>query len=217
MSWVYRGDIKLLKSSSNTSITDGNDLYSFEGAVYGVYTSYSNAANDTNAVATLVTDSDGTATVEDLDASRTYYVKEKIAPDGYELDDQIHTVEITDIITVLSVEEQPKITTPPDGYKLDAETGTLTESGDASLAGAQLTVKYYDIATEAEVSGVTPLRTWVLEADENGYIALDEEHFVSGDDFYYDNEGNIVLPIGVVTWQETKAPEGYQTLSPTSS
>ncbi len=33
---------------------------------------------------------------------------------------------------------------------------------------------------------------------------------VSGDDFYYDSWGAVTLPLGTITIQETKAPEGYK-------
>lgn len=38
--------------------------------------------------------------------------------------------------------------------------------------------------------------------------ALGETYKVSGDDFYY-IDGFVTLPIGTITIQETKAPEGY--------
>ena len=55
-------------------------------------------------------------------------------------------------------------------------------------------------------------RTWVIKTIKrpNGrYIAmLGEQWKVSGDEFYY-VDGTITLPIGTMTIQETKAPEGY--------
>ena len=39
---------------------------------------------------------------------------------------------------------------------------------------------------------------------------LHPDYLVSGDAFYYNSAGTIVtLPLGTVTIQETKAPEGY--------
>ncbi|MFR5070439.1 MAG: prealbumin-like fold domain-containing protein [Eubacteriales bacterium] len=32
---------------------------------------------------------------------------------------------------------------------------------------------------------------------------------MSGDEFYYNSHGSVTLPIGTITIQETKAPEGY--------
>ena len=53
-----------------------------------------------------------------------------------------------------------------------------------------------------------PTRTWVVKTDGRGFSRLGEEYKVSGDSFYYLN-GIITLPIGTITIQETKAPEGY--------
>ena len=64
----------------------------------------------------------------------------------------------------------------------------------------------YDINPEEQ--GIQPTRTWVVKTDERGFSRLGEEYKVSGDNFYYLN-GIITLPLGTLTIQETKAPEGY--------
>lgn len=86
-------------------------------------------------------------------------------------------------------------------------------SGDASLAGAEFTFRYYDgqyaTSAEAEASGA-PTRTWVFKTNEKGRIRImDESLKVSGDDLFYNSMGQITLPIGTLLIQETKAPEGY--------
>ena len=86
-------------------------------------------------------------------------------------------------------------------------------SGDASLAGAEFTFRYYDgqyaTAAEAEASGA-PTRTWAFKTNEKGRIRImDESLKVSGDDLFYNSMGQITLPIGTLLIQETKAPEGY--------
>ncbi len=54
-----------------------------------------------------------------------------------------------------------------------------------------------------------PVRSWIFETDEEGKIHFSKDYFVEGDDFYYDHEGSIVLPLGTVEIKEIKAPEGY--------
>ena len=55
----------------------------------------------------------------------------------------------------------------------------------------------------------------MLKTDKNGRTSLarvtldKDKYFVSGDSFYTSTNGNITLPIGTVTVQETKAPSGY--------
>lgn len=97
--------------------------------------------------------------------------------------------------------------------KRDKETGENVPQRDAKLENAEFTVKYYkgeyaegiDPATQ----GATPERTWVLKTDEDGFTALDKSLLVSGDEFYYASNGDPTIPVGTVTMQETKAPEGY--------
>ena len=86
-------------------------------------------------------------------------------------------------------------------------------SGNASLAGAEFTFRYYDgqyaTAAEAEGSGA-PTRTWVFKTNEKGRIRImDESLKVSGDNLFYNSMGQITLPVGTLLIQETKAPEGY--------
>ena len=52
-----------------------------------------------------------------------------------------------------------------------------------------------------------PVRSWIFETDEEGKIHFSKNYFVEGDDFYYDHEGSIVLPLGTVEIKEIKAPE----------
>ncbi len=87
------GSIAINKQSSNPDITDGNDMYSLEGAVYGVYSSETDAYDQSNALTTLTTDSNGYAQVDGLVQS-TYYVREITPCPGYLLDDTIYTVAV---------------------------------------------------------------------------------------------------------------------------
>ena len=96
--------------------------------------------------------------------------------------------------------------------KHDAETELDIPQGNASLSNAEFTVKYfssfYDTNPEEQV--IQPARTWVLKTDERGFCRLGEMYKISGDTFYYDElTGDITVPLGTITIQETKAPEGY--------
>ncbi len=93
--------------------------------------------------------------------------------------------------------------------KQDSEIGIA--QGGTSLANAQFTVKYFSGLHDSnpEEQGIQPTRTWVLKTDTDGYISLANEYKVSGDEFYRLSTGDATLPIGTITIQETKAPEGY--------
>ena len=79
-----------------------------------------------------------------------------------------------------------------------------TAQGAGTLQNAEYTVKYYDGA----VSG-TPVRTWVFKTDSDGFIYFDNIHKLSGDSFFLDSFGAPAIPIGTITIQETRAPQGY--------
>lgn len=83
-------------------------------------------------------------------------------------------------------------------------------SGNASLAGAEFTFRYYDgqyaTVAEAEASGA-PTRTWIFRTDEDGEIHYNRAWLISGELFYYGAAPTV--PIGTLLIQETKAPEGY--------
>ena len=97
------------------------------------------------------------------------------------------------------------------------DSAESSPQGNASLEGAEFTIKYYN-ALYDKVSDLPEeaSRTWVVQTKavkfSNGSIsyisALGETYKVSGDDFYY-IDGFVTLPIGTITIQETKAPEGY--------
>ena len=95
--------------------------------------------------------------------------------------------------------------------KLDAETNTENTQGNAKLENAEFTVKYYSgfFDTDPAQQGIQATRTWIFKTNEKGKTYLDPTFLVTGDNFYYTSKGEITLPLGTVTVQETKAPEGY--------
>lgn len=211
----YNGYVKLQKSSANTTIVSGNSCYSLEGAKYGVY---SDKACKT-LVGTLTTDAKGVSNVLEIPIG-TYYVKETQAPKGYYKDDKVYTVNVfgsqTSLVKVSDIPGNDPAAI--EIKKIDQETGSLTTQGAASLEGAQFTVRYYDGYYTKGNLPEKATRTWVLETKKiklsNGDVtygcSLYPTYKVDGDDFYYTN-GNTTptLPLGTLTVEETKAPNGY--------
>ena len=208
------GDMDLLKKSSNPEVSDGNACYSLAGAVYSVYGSQADAQSGSNRLTTLVTNADGYAKTTGLEMG-TYYVKETTPAKGYALDGSVYPVQVEPAEcahvnggTVYDVpQDDPAIMWVG---KIDLDTTLNMPQGSASLAGAQYTVKYYAGYYDNEQSlPSSPTRTWVVETDEDGFAQLEKQFKVSGDDFYYSQSGDVTIPLGTVTVQETKAPEGY--------
>ena len=202
------GSVKVQKKSANTATTNGNASYSLQGAEFGVYSN----AECTNSVGTLTTDASGNSGTLSLNAG-TYYVKETKAPAGFTLDQTVHTVTVSAGQTAtVTVSDIPQSEQPEEILnKVDKESGTSTPQGDATLTGAEFTIKYYDgqYTADPATQGARPKRTWTLRTDEEGTVSLDDAHKVSGDDFYLSSGGIPVLPVGTITIQETKAPTGY--------
>lgn len=221
---VGYGAIDLSKASDDASITDGNPMYDLSGSRYGIYRSWDDAASRASEAASMTTDGNGYAWCGRL-SQGTYYVRETAAPAGYEVDDAIYEVYVKAGSTARVngdqvSDEVASLTGGPTLAKYDAEgayiEGGNQPQGDASLALAEYTIKYY---AANDASG-TQTRTWVLRTDANGQIDLAKakdsfevdgqtySYKVSGDDFY-EHRGSVCLPLGTVTVQETRAPQGY--------
>ena len=207
------GNGKIQKSSSNTTVTNGNDCYSLSGATYGVYSD----KGCTKSVATLTTNANGNTDTVELRAS-TYYVKETKVPKGFQLDKNVYTLTVkVGETTTLKVSDTPKVTdTLVELFKIDMETSKATPQGNASLEGAEFVWKYYDGYYTKDNLPSEPTRTWttktIAEKDSNDevhYITrLADSYKVSGDSFYTQN-GTICLPLGTITVEEKAAPNGY--------
>ena len=207
------GNATLKKTSSNASITDGNGLYSIAGATYGVYSD----KDYTKQLATLTTDNSGNTDTVEVKAG-TVYIKELSAPAGYKVDNTVYSLKVEAGKTAtLNVSDTPKVTdTLIELFKIDMETQKDAPQGDASLEGAEFTWKFYAGHYTADNLPSEPTKTWVTktiaEKDSDGTIhyvsRLSDEYKVSGDSFYT-QDGKNVLPLGTLTVEETKAPDGY--------
>ena len=207
------GNAKVKKTTANEIVTNGNAMYSIAGATFGIFSDQ----NCSNQIGTLTTNENGETNEVEVTAG-TVYIKELSAPKGYKLDTTVRSLKVEAGKTaVLNVSDVPKVTeTLVDLFKIDMETGKATAQGDAALAGAEFTWHYYDGFYTKDNLPEKATRTWVTntvaEKDSNGNIhyvtKLADAYKVSGDAFYTQNEKS-VLPLGTLTVEETKAPDGY--------
>ncbi len=207
------GNGKIQKSSSNTTVTNGNNCYSLSGATYCVYSD----KGCTKSVVTLTTNASGNTDTVELRAA-TYYVKETKTPKGFQLDKNVYTMTVkAGETSTLKVSDTPKVTdTLVELFKIDMETSKATPQGNASLEGAEFVWKYYDGYYTKDNLPSEPTRTWttktIAEKDSKNevhYITrLADSYKVSGDSFYTQN-GTICLPLGTITVEEKAAPNGY--------
>ena len=207
------GIIDLTKSSAKPEYTKGNDMYSLEGAVYGVYKQGTNTK-----ICEIKTNKDGKGSSEKLPIG-SYHVKEITAPKGYVLDKSIYSVNVSSSASSAEVRYPLAVTDKPylDPItvilrKVDASTGKPTSAGKGTLGGAEFKVKYYPVSgykIDPAEYGKTASRSWVFRTDKDGYINIrDKRYFVSGDELYT-IDGTITFPVGTITVQEITAPNGY--------
>lgn len=222
---VYEtGSVKLKKVSAKPEYTENNPNYSLAGAEYTVY---QDRGLTTPLSTLLVTDETGQSnTIENL-VTGTYYVQETKASKGFVKNPKVYTIVVKpgETGTISSVEIPLDDPVDVSLKKQDQTTGEAAPLGDASLALAEFTFKFYagDYAegVDPATTGAAPDRTWVLRTNEKGevyfrdadlsftYDGQSYPYKVSGNDFYIDPLGQPTFPLGTLTVQETKAPEGY--------
>lgn len=205
--WMGFGYIDLKKISANPDMTNNSSLYSLEGAKYGIY-------EGDSLVQELTTDVNGYAK-SSLLLEGKYTVKEISASKGYKVDTESHSVTVTrGQTTTANVTESP--TNDPVGIQIiknDIENGESIPQGGATLEGAEFTIKYYnDFYNRQADLPAKATRTWVIKTKkqrDGSYRAfLLNSYKISGDELYLEN-GIPSLPLGTMTIEETKAPEGY--------
>ena len=207
--WTPSGSVELYKSSAKPEITNGNPVYSLAGAKYDVH-----RTNDGGYVTTLTTNASGYAAASNLPYG-SYYCVETQAPTGFNTDPNRHYFDVSGN-AVVRVADMPY--DDPVGallHKVDPVSGG-TAQGGGTLGGAEFTVKYYAgyYSSDPATQGASPMRTWVMRTDSDGFCYFDASYVVSGDPFYIGAAGTPTFPLGTVTVQETKAPEGYVLSSP---
>lgn len=196
--------VKIKKSSANTVVTKDNRMYSLANAEFTL--TYTGAAGDplNGKSYKLHVDGNGDSEVVSV-APGSYQVSETTAPNGYKAVEPFNwgIFPSTNGVQEIPVADEPiygtlnslvdKIVDPV------YQTSRPTE-------GAELTVNYYDSPEPEEKAK----QTWVIKTtrDANGKYtaALDKAHLVSGSLTYGEN----VVPLGCVTVQETKEPEGFE-------
>ena len=195
------------KVSANPGITDGggmssvnSNMYSLAGAVFTL----TNRANN-GIVYTFTTDAAGNSAPQIVEPG-TYGVTEVNPPKGFRKQESIPDIAIgAGESKTIDVADEPYFGT----LNVLLKKVTNGYSTSKSMANAEFTVRYYD---QTSANG-SPKRTWVIKTID-GIVGgkhafttkLDAAHLVRGDALYGDN----IVPLGTITVQETKAPEGFK-------
>ena len=138
--------IYLKKSSADTSMTNGDNRYSLEGAVYTVY-------SGNTAVATIATDASGYGYTNVALQNGRYSIKETTSPKNYYKDETTHWVTISYGDAALNVSDVPI----PLEYSINLTKTSANVSitnGDSGYSLAGAVYKIYN-SSGTEVASIT--------------------------------------------------------------
>lgn len=203
----FGGYVDVTKTSAAPNISDNTKTYSLEGAVFGLYDKKNNRVQE------FRTNSQGNTNTSSLLPVGTYTLKEEQAPCGFALAADKTVTVTSGKTTSVTVVDMPQHT-PPDSLiqKNDKETDSNHPLGSATLANTQFKVSHYDAyfdSIDQAIASGKPHRQWIFKSDDQGKVALDKEHLVSGDPFFTDAQGKPVLALGTYVFEEIAAPTGY--------
>lgn len=180
------GDLEIYKTSSDPELTDGNPEYSFEGAKYGVYLRdgyYTGEYAEPEYTITL--DENGYGKVEGIPFGG-YYIKELVAPKGYELDPNWYP-SIPSNYPVYEVSSEAVVRVEVTDEPIEPELYSLKihkkDSDGAELQGAEFTL--YEDENLASVLEIRTVTDGVARFEE---LEIGKKYYI----------------------QETKVPDGYQ-------
>ena len=201
------GAIEIRKRSDRPEWTEENPCYSLKGAVFGIY-----RPGELQPVWKATTDENGYAELRNIPVG-VYEIAEIESPSGFSIDSRRSEIRVEEnsVYTYECVNKAKYYPVQILLEKTDAETGTKSPQGAGSLEGAEFEVKYYSGYYDSDPGGlsVLPERTWNLRTNVDGELRFTEESKTGGDEFYKNDAGENVLPLGTVTIREVKAPAGY--------
>ena len=208
---LTNGSVKVQKVSSAPEMTNGNPLYSLEGARFWVYDTEAHARAKGNDgwmghSSTMTTDANGVSNTVEL-APGNYWLIEATAPRGFKLNPDPVPFTVTrgktNTVTVSDVAANDPVAIIVNKACKDAVEGRKINS----LEGTEFTVKYYNNHYDASTLPATATRTWILRTVQGNsgkyYAALMDNCLVSGSDALYKIGNTPVIPLGTITIEET--------------
>ena len=175
----------------------GGEAGVVEGAVYGVYSTKSNAEKEKNALFTLTLDKNGKATTTAAQAKKlktgtTYYIKETKNPAGTYLNTKVYTVKTTADSTTKG--KAVRLTTSNRAWRIRVKVHKREKNTGKDLSGAEFTVYQWNGSRYVKAAGV----------GNNGVITTNSSGDASTGWLYYTKKNR-----GKWRVTETEAPPGH--------
>lgn len=186
-------EVTIQKKSSDPTISNANNAYSLEGAIFSVRDRSTGVE-----LATIRTNEQGYGSAR-LPIMRDYTITEVQAPRGF-------TGSFQRDIALRYNEFWSEAINEPQFVRPEFIVYKQNPQG-SPLAGAIYEISYFAGIFD-EHALPAPTRTWHFATDSSGVIRYDEQHKTEGDELYY-CDGLPALPLGTLRIREVVAPQGY--------
>lgn len=200
------GKISIKKKSSNTSVTNGNSLYSLKGAVYGVYKSTADATAKKNAVGSITLDANATGSLSGLE-NGTYYVRETKAPSGYKEDATVYTAKTSSgATTVVNTKDNAETCDLRLKITKKLRKNEQNKVNATTLKDTEFTLSFYPggYYNSNEIKNKTVSKKWIIKDKQDGVNVQDNGDGTVTYTAYIEN-----IPLGTLGLKETKSGAGF--------
>lgn len=200
------GKISIKKKSSNTSVTNGNSLYSLKGAVYGIFKTKADATAKKNAVGSITLDANATGSLSGLE-NGTYYVRETKAPSGYKEDATVYTAKTSSgATTVVNTKDNAETCDLQLQITKKLRKNEQNKVNATSLQNTEFTLSFYPggYYNTNELKSKQATKTWIIKKGATGVdIRNNSDNTVTFRAVIQN------VPLGTLGLKETKSGTGF--------
>ncbi len=200
------GKISIKKKSSNTSVTNGNSLYSLKGAVYGIFKTKADATAKKNAVGSITLDANATGSLSGLE-NGTYYVRETKAPSGYKEDATVYTAKTSSgANTVVNTKDNAETCDLRLKITKKLRKNEQNKVNATTLKDTEFTLSFYPggYYNSNEIKNKTVSKKWIIKDKQDGVNVQDNGDGTVTYTAYIEN-----IPLGTLGLKETKSGVGF--------
>ena len=200
------GKISINKSSADPSITNGNNLYSLKGAVYGIFKTKADATAKKNAVGSITLDANAKGSLGGLE-NGTYYVRETKAPSGYKEDATVYTAKTSSgATTVVNTKDNAETCDLRLKITKKLRKNEQNKVNATTLKDTEFTLSFYPggYYNSNEIKNKTVSKKWIIKDKQDGVNVQDNGDGTVTYTAYIEN-----IPLGTLGLKETKSGVGF--------